>query len=409
MAAPVGPRWWRILGWSCYLACSWTWCIGMFLPVLLLRDFGPWSFVVFAVPNVAGAAAMGWVLRKPGAAASLRERHRGMVDLFTGVTIAFHVVTFMWFATSMEKDSSVSDWVGLSFVAPFIVLLPVLISRRVQVQHVVSLATWIASLVLLAGIGWSGQLKIPVAPGHLPTSHLVWLSSVCVFGFALCPYLDRTFLWAADRLGPRESPIAFGLGFAVFFLTMITGTLLYAGMFDVGPGLQLFAKVGSVPVGLFLAHFLLQLLFTSRVHGVAWDPPKASESSASMVGAICGLTIIGVRVLLLKTEGFSHASLSLGEILYRSFMVFYGLVFPAYVWLCMIPNWSSGRPTRRQRGVWLGACTLAAPMYWMGFIERETWWLAPGVGLVLLARVLVPMRPEGDRGAERGMPPPRAV
>ena len=30
--------------WAIYLGMSWTWCIGMFLPVLLIRDFGPLSF-----------------------------------------------------------------------------------------------------------------------------------------------------------------------------------------------------------------------------------------------------------------------------------------------------------------------------------------------------------------------------
>src|SRR5690242_7362807 len=55
--------WLRVLGWGAYLACSWTWCISMFLPVLLVRDYGVWGFVVFAVPNVIGAGAMGWVLR----------------------------------------------------------------------------------------------------------------------------------------------------------------------------------------------------------------------------------------------------------------------------------------------------------------------------------------------------------
>src|SRR4051812_30605350 len=49
--------------WSIYLASSWTWCIGMFLPVLLIRDYGLWGWIVFAVPNVVGAGAMGWVLR----------------------------------------------------------------------------------------------------------------------------------------------------------------------------------------------------------------------------------------------------------------------------------------------------------------------------------------------------------
>ena len=39
-------------GWGIYLSCSWTWCIGMYLPVILLRDFGwPW-LLAFAIPNV---------------------------------------------------------------------------------------------------------------------------------------------------------------------------------------------------------------------------------------------------------------------------------------------------------------------------------------------------------------------
>ena len=48
--------------WACFLGCSWTWVIGMFFPVLLLRDYGFMGWVVFAIPNVVGAAAMGWVL-----------------------------------------------------------------------------------------------------------------------------------------------------------------------------------------------------------------------------------------------------------------------------------------------------------------------------------------------------------
>ena len=40
--------------WAFFLACSWTWCVGMFLPVLLVRNWGIWGWVVFAVPNVIG-------------------------------------------------------------------------------------------------------------------------------------------------------------------------------------------------------------------------------------------------------------------------------------------------------------------------------------------------------------------
>ena len=45
------------LPWAIYLGASWTWCIGMFLPVLLVREYGAWAWVVFAVPNVISCAA----------------------------------------------------------------------------------------------------------------------------------------------------------------------------------------------------------------------------------------------------------------------------------------------------------------------------------------------------------------
>ena len=44
--------------WALFLGVSWTWVIGMFLPVLLVRDYGMLGWIVFAVPNVVGAAAM---------------------------------------------------------------------------------------------------------------------------------------------------------------------------------------------------------------------------------------------------------------------------------------------------------------------------------------------------------------
>jgi hypothetical protein len=37
------------------------------------------------------------------------------------------------------------------------------------------------------------------------------------------------------------------------------------------------------------------------------------------------------------------------------------------------------------------ATLLAAPMFWMGFIERRTLWLVPGVAVVLLAQLVVRM------------------
>ncbi|MEO0631212.1 MAG: hypothetical protein AAFY46_10885, partial [Planctomycetota bacterium] len=63
------------LGWAAFLGVSWTWCIGMYLPILMVRDLGLAGYLVFAIPNVVGAAAMGWVLRSPASSLALTTRH----------------------------------------------------------------------------------------------------------------------------------------------------------------------------------------------------------------------------------------------------------------------------------------------------------------------------------------------
>ncbi len=48
------------LVWPIFLACSWTWVIGMYLPMVLLERYGWWGYVIFAVPNVLGVMLFGW-------------------------------------------------------------------------------------------------------------------------------------------------------------------------------------------------------------------------------------------------------------------------------------------------------------------------------------------------------------
>jgi len=36
---------------------------------------------------------------------------------------------------------------------------------------------------------------------------------------------------------------------------------------------------------------------------------------------------------------------------------------------------------------------LAAPMFWVGFVEGRMVWLVPGMGLVMLSRLLLPKGP----------------
>src|SRR5687768_1735608 len=79
-----------------FLAASWTWVIGMFLPVLLVREYGIWAWVIFAVPNCVGAAAMGWTIRTREQSLALVAAHDVACRAFSLVTIAFHVFFVCW-------------------------------------------------------------------------------------------------------------------------------------------------------------------------------------------------------------------------------------------------------------------------------------------------------------------------
>src|SRR5580693_2580416 len=102
-----GGRIIEILSWAVFLGVSWTWCIGMYLPVIMVRDYGIWAFVVFAVPNVVGAAAMAWVLPDADSSRKLEKEHRTACALFSLATLSFHVfflVAYLanWFYASLH-------------------------------------------------------------------------------------------------------------------------------------------------------------------------------------------------------------------------------------------------------------------------------------------------------------------
>jgi hypothetical protein len=59
-------------------------------------------------------------------------------------------------------------------------------------------------------------------------------------------------------------------------------------------------------------------------------------------------------------------------------------------------------PSRSALAVLVSACLLAAPFYWMGFIERQAVWLAPGLGIVLLSRLFVRGSVSATSPATRG-------
>ncbi len=387
--------WSRTLGWGFFLACSWTWCIGMFLPVLLLRDFGPWSFAVFAAPNVIGAAAMGWVLRSAGSAARLQQAHRPVVAAFSIVTVLQQLMALpvllqglpaRAFADVPGGDGLVGAWLIGAGAAIW------LLSRRLPLAG--SAALWALSAGVLLWALSQGLSGPPAPPPALGPSQLAPLGLVCLLGFMCCPYLDATFLFARARCPGPSGTLAFVLGFGVFFLAMILGTLVYAPWMLLPPGDEArhLAQVGR---WVLMLHIAPQLMFTIALHTRWLLETEAVDRWSLMVRALLALGVLAtVAIVAIAMAADGRGGIDAREIVYRLFMAFYGLVFPAYVFICMLPHrgdapdaWA--RPPDRVRVLaWLFAVGVAGPMYWMGFIERQTWWLAPGVGAVLLARLV---------------------
>lgn len=358
----------------------------MFLPVILMRDYGPWSFAVFAIPNVIGAALMGVVLMQPGASAALAARHRRAIRVFSWVTVAFQTFFGTWLllgsGPTLQGLFVVAGLLGISTIAHKH-------GRRLAIL------IWTASIALVAWWLLSSPRAMPwnePFPSARPRE-LLYLIPLFCFGFGLCPYLDATFHRALQRLPGWRATFAFALGFGILFAAMIVVTFLYApellsaaqrSGFNLGP------QLAALPI---VAHIALQLGFTIGVHESAAVDVPSSTAKRLLISPLSGAAMTGVVLAAsafflswsVWIPGFAET-----EIIYRMFMSYYALVAPAYVWLCMIPTWRSGTPTTRHHVVFGATVGIAAPMFGNAFFNHQEWWLLPGLGVVLLARLLIP-------------------
>ncbi len=382
------------LGWGAYLACSWTWCIGMFLPVLLIRDFGWWSFAVFAIPNCVGAAAMGWVMKKPGTSEAVVAAHGKAIRAFSIVTCLFQFFFFYGFLRTNPVHFTDAAIFGAMFAGTF---LGVAASKDSRWKHAGSWATFVLSLGMAT---WFLVEQGMPTFANRPTDAfgLAMLAPVCIFGFALSPYLDRTFLRAAQVDERDSAPARFGVGFLALFPVMIGITLLYAqSLFgDALPGTfgSAYHALAPMPIAL---HIGAQLGFTGAVHSrLTFTPqPKPTERWWSMKFT---RSQFFVMLAMMFAYGTSRTGYSI-ELVYRLFMSFYGLIFPAYVWICMLPTLRAPvKPSERRLVAFRLAVMCAGPFYYLGFIELKYWALAPGVMIPLLAGLLVRKEPRGTTG-----------
>ncbi|MHC5004401.1 MAG: hypothetical protein ACYTJ0_14900 [Planctomycetota bacterium] len=216
--------------WGLFCACSWTWCIGMYLPVVLLQRYGWPGFAAFAVPNVLGCILFGFVVRTRERSERMVRDHAGAMRWFSAITVAYHVYFAGWLATDLLPETTRGG--GLP------VALPLALCAAGLLVSVLSDRSWLVGTVLVYGISItafltllpSGLSGIPWT-GSAPPRDAALVAPVLAFGFLLCPYLDPTFHRALQRSGAPFTFVVFGIAFAV----MIVLTCAYWGR----PGLRL--------------------------------------------------------------------------------------------------------------------------------------------------------------------------
>ncbi|MGC4033079.1 MAG: hypothetical protein QM754_15350 [Tepidisphaeraceae bacterium] len=369
-----GNRW----SWAAYLGASWTWCIGMFLPVLLIRDYGAWAWVIFALPNAVGAAAMGWVMRSQTMSHEYTIRHASACRLFSFVTIAFQLFFATWMLPRLVGPIG---YIGAAIIVQS-AFTPVTKSNWLRIGGAAAL---LISVGLAAGLGLEGTLRWPNAKAFQAID-AVGLLLVCLAGFIACPYLDLTFHRARQQTTDRDAKFSFGIGFCVLFFSMIVLTFFYALPMhwldvDEGNGLRTIARI------LIAIHLAVQMIYTVHVHSDELVRQSESRDDAGVMRAGLSLWLaIGLAGGLFGTFALQHGwdshGRSLGEACYRVFMSFYGLLFPAYVLLAV-------RKPRVHVVGWLTISALAAPFYWLAFLEAKMAWASVGVAVIVVGAIVV--------------------
>jgi hypothetical protein len=380
------------LMWAFFLGCSWTWVIGMFFPVLLLRDYGVWGWVAFAVPNVLGAAAMGYVLKNAEASRRLADRHKTACRCFGLVTVAYQ----------MYLIGALAGPMGLT-AAGVLALAVMLVGRSDSARD-----TYAALLIFAVSIGlfiyaqstgklWT-HLDASAFTPRLTTLDLYLFMPAAVFGFALCPYLDLTFHRARQATTAGTGRAAFTIGFCGVFFSMIVFSLAYAGAFENASG-HIGYDLAPILWPVLLVQLVVQGGFTAAVHLRSLTATKVSPRAefGLFITIALGL-MMGLGVLMMDGEPGPWIKwdfvTSVTELVYRGFLLLYGTVFPAYVFLCMIPTC---RQVSHKAKVYVFAlaATLSYPLACVAFIANRSIWVLAIFAVIVTARIAIECMPKG--------------
>jgi hypothetical protein len=375
------------LGWAIYLASSWTWVIGMFFPVLLIRDFGIYGWIVFAAPNVLGAAAVGFVTFRdaPGAAdESWKRRHAEMLNVFALVTVSFHLFGISCLLSYLLSPLAavVATVAGASAAMFMRRLNDAAVIRRVGLA-----AFGVSAAAAAAFLAYGGHLAGPRPALVIDADQifgLLCLAPGIAAGFLLCPHLDLTLQRVRDELPPRQARLAFGIGFGVFFAGMICFTVAYSGyLIDV-------LRRGGEALGILGAalgiHIVTQALFTTTIHAEPFLRRPAGGRGANRVrrAGVAAIVVLPAAVFPGLVAWMTPLGMTVGEVAYRCFIGFYGVLFPVYTWAAMIcRGWERPGPSRFTWTMIGAIVTIALPLFAMSFLLRFYIWAVPAVGIML--------------------------
>ncbi len=367
------------LSWGLFCACSWTWCIGMYLPIILLRQFGWWGFLAFAIPNVVGCTAVGYVLKR-ATSQQLVQRHGTAMRSFSFVVVVYHMfflpfaaAAFVWTVPN-NVPQALGDHFGLVLAVAVMAAAIGLSRLPTRLWPALAMLTFAFSLAGFAQLGvgslgditWSGQTSL---------GQLVWLAPIFAFGFGLCPYLDLTFHRARGEAPSRHVFTIFGLTFAM----ILVYTCAYAFQTALMP--------------LVAGHIITQSVFTVAAHlrEVRTTTPKRPQS------IITGIVLVGLLVAALSSSiHLLDRNSVVGQEMYLRLLVFFGLVFPAYVLLFIGPG-KTMTPTRANVTIYLVVVAAALPLYEFGFLHDRAWLAAVALAALFAWKLVAQFVPIGAK------------
>ncbi len=362
-------------GWGLYCACSWTWCIGMFLPVILLGRFGWTGFLAFAIPNLIGCVGFGYVF-DADRSRRFTTSHPLAVRWFSLATIAFQVFFIGWTTGVFvfAPDAAAAPDPATAGVARDVLIWPVLgviltwtagaaaVSARGDLfwRWFAFLAAIASGVLFVLALGRAGGL--PAAPPPEDAAPVSGIVPLMLLGFLACPALDATFHRARQQAPSRHAFAVFGV---VFAMMLVFAATTYDGL-DAD-------RILPALLTLAIAQWTLQLVFTIGAHirELAALPSGRLGRGAALLAAIAVGSLLGL-------PGIAD------ERVYLLFLGLYAVPFPMYVIAAAING-----PERRLPGRWIASILLVSlavsPLGWMGFIENRTLFLLPLAALTAVA------------------------